>query len=118
MNENAHAKESLKPVPQRSGRRRFSTVQLLIALALLFLSFPFVEEVKGGDVIVSILLSLVLLSAVVAVADRKRVFFIALLLAIPAIGGRWINHFQANLVPSPVFLAAGLMLIAFVVVNL
>jgi Ion channel len=119
MNERAaQAKEPLKPVPQRSGRRRFSTVQLLIVLALLFLFFPFVEEVKGGDLIVSILLSLVLLSAVLAVADRKRVFFIALLLALPAIGGRWINHFQPNLVPPPVFLAAGLMLIAFVVVNL
>jgi hypothetical protein len=93
-------------------------VQLLIALALLFFFFPFVEEVKGGDLIVSILLSLVLLSAVLAVADRKRVFFIALLLAIPAIGGRWINHFRPNLVPPPVFLTAGLILVGFVVVNL
>ena len=42
---------------------RFSAVELLIALALLFLLFPFVEEVKGGDLIVSLLLSLVLLSA-------------------------------------------------------
>jgi hypothetical protein len=98
--------------------RPFSTVQLLVALALLFFFFPFVEEVKGGDVIVSILLSLVLLSAVLAVADRKGVFFIALVLAIPAIGGKWINHFRADLVPPPVFLIAGLALIAFVVANL
>jgi voltage-gated potassium channel len=118
MNEIAQAKESLKPVPQRSGRRRFSTVQLLIALALLFFSFPLVEEVKGGDIIISILLSLVLLSAVVAVSDRKGVFLIALLLAIPAIAGRWINHFRPDLVPPPVFLVAGLALIAFVVANL
>jgi Ion channel len=97
---------------------RFSTVELLVALALLFFFFPFVEEVKGGDVIVSILLSLVLLSAVLAVADRKGVFFIALVLAIPAIAGRWINHFRPDLVPPPVFLIAGLALIAFVVANL
>jgi Ion channel len=97
--------------------RRFSTVELLVALALLFFFFPFVEEVKGGDVIVSILLSLVLLSAVLAVADRKGVFFIALVLAIPAIAGR-INHFRPDLVPPPVFLVAGLALIAFVVANL
>jgi Ion channel len=98
--------------------RRFSTVELLIALALLFFFFPFVEEIKDGDVIVSILLSLVLLSAVLAVADRKRVFFIALVLAIPAIAGRWISHFRPDLVPPPVFLTAGLVLIAFVVANL
>jgi len=97
---------------------RFSTVELLVALALLFLFFPFVEEVKGGDIIVAILLSLVLLSAVLAVADRKGVFFIALVLAIPAIAGRWINHFRPDLVPPPVFLIAGLALIAFVVANL
>ena len=98
--------------------RRVTTVELLIALALLFFFFPFVEEVKNGDVIISILLSLVLLSAVLAVADSKRVFFIALILAIPAIAGRWINHFQPDLVPPPLFLMAGLMLIAFVVANL
>src|SRR5258705_3846101 len=118
MNETGHGKELPKPL--QPGRRFhcFSTVELLIALALLFFFFPFVEEVKGGDVIVSILLSLVLLSAVLAVADRKDVFFIALVLAIPAIAGRWINHFRPDLAPPPVFLVAGLALIAFVVANL
>ncbi len=119
MNERAtQAKESPKLAPRRLKFHRFSTVELLVALALLFLFFPFVEEVKGGDIIVAILLSLVLLSAVLAVADRKGVFFIALVLAIPAIAGRWINHFRPDLVPPPVFLIAGLALIAFVVANL
>lgn len=98
--------------------RRFSNVQLLVALALLFFVFPFVEEVKGGDIIVSILLSLVLLCAVLAVADSKRVLVIAIAFAIPAIAGRWISHFRPDLVPPPVFLTAGLVLIAFVVANL
>src|SRR5204863_7893101 len=98
--------------------RRFTNVQLLVALVLLFFFFPFVEEVKGGDIIVSILLSLVLLSAVLAVADRKRLLAIAIVLAIPAIAGRWISHFRPDLVPPPVFLTAGLVLIAFVVANL
>ena len=118
MNEIAQAKESLKPVPQRSGRRRFSTVQLLIVLGLLFFSFPFVEEVKGGDIIVSVLLSLVLISAVLAVASRRRTLVVAVLLMVPAIAGRWINHFRPDLIPPAVFLVAGLILIAFVVGNL
>jgi Ion channel len=117
-NNTAQRIELRKSAAHQLGRRRFSTVELLIALALLFFSFPFVEEVKGGTLIISILLSLVLLSAVLAVADRKRVFFIALLLAIPAIGGRWINHFWPNLVPPTVFLVAALGLVAFVVMNL
>jgi hypothetical protein len=98
--------------------RRFSTVELLIALALLFFSFPFVEEIKGGDIIVSLLFSLVLISAVLAVASRRRTLVIAVLLVIPAIAGRWINHLPPNLVPPAVFLIAGLVLIAFVVANL
>ena len=111
-------KDSLKPAARRTTFHRVSTVELLVALALLFLFFPFVEEVKGGDIIVSILFSLVLLSAVLAVADRKGIFFIALVLAVPAIVGRWISHFRPDLVPPPVFLVGGLALIAFVVANL
>jgi voltage-gated potassium channel len=98
--------------------RRFTNLQLLVALALLFFFFPFVEDVKGGDIIVSILLSVVLLCAVLAVAESKRVLVIAIVLAIPAIAGRWISHFRPDLVPPPVFLTAGLVLIAFVVANL
>src|SRR5216110_3288399 len=98
--------------------RRFSTVQLLIALAFLFTFAPFVEEIKGGELFVSGLFSLVLVAGVLAVADRKRVLVIALMLAVPAVGGRWINHFRPNLVPPAVFLVGGLILIIFVVGHL
>jgi hypothetical protein len=97
--------------------RRFSAVELLIALALLFFFFPFVEEVKGGDIIVSFLLSLVLICAVLAVASA-RTLVIAVLLIIPAVLGRWISHFWPNLVPPAVFLIGGLVVVVFVVVNL
>src|SRR5207237_1101211 len=100
------------------GLRRFSMVQLLIALALLFFFFPFVEEIKDGDIIVSLLLSLVLLSAILAVASRGRTLTVALLLAIPAVAGRWLNHFQPHLLPPAIFLVAGIGLVAFVVANL
>jgi hypothetical protein len=108
----------VKPLSRRLGFRRFSTVQLLIALALFFMWAPFVEEIEGGELIVSGLFSLILLAGVIAVADRKRVLVIAIVLAIPAIAGRWINHFRPDLIPPAVFLVAGLILIAFVVGNL
>src|SRR5205823_4249895 len=100
------------------GLRRFSMVQLLIALALLIFFAPFVEEIKGGALIVSGLLSLVLLSAVLAVASRGRTLAVAHLLAIPAVAGRWLNHFQPHLLPPAIFLVAGIGLVAFVVGNL
>jgi len=108
----------MKPVRRRLRFRRLSAVELLIALGLLFFSLPFVEEIKGGDIIVSILLSLVLISAVLAVANRCRTFVVAVLLAIPAVVGRWINHFRPHLLPPAIFLVAGLVLVAFVVANL
>src|SRR6266516_1885619 len=108
----------MKPVLQRLKFRRFSTVQPLIALALFFMWAPFVEEIEVGELIVSGLFSLVLLAGVVAVADRKRVLVIAIVLAIPAIVGRWINHFRPDLIPPAVFLVAGLILIIFVVAHL
>jgi hypothetical protein len=100
------------------GPHRFSMVGLLIALALLFFFFPFVEEIKGGELIVAVLLTLVLISAVLAVASRRRTLIVALLLAVPAVAGRWINHFCPNLLPPAVFLVATLALIAFVVAHL
>src|SRR6266446_10439625 len=108
MKEATQPRHSTKPVLARFRFRRFSTVQLLIALALFFIWAPFVEEIKGGELIVSILFSLVLLAGVVAVADRKRTLVIALVLGIPGIAGRWINLLRPDLVPPRVFLVSGL----------
>src|SRR5260370_9427282 len=118
MNQSEQSKQPINPPPRRLRFRRFSTLQLLIALGLFFISAPFVEEINGGDLIVSVLFSLVLLAGVLAVEDSKYVFAIALGLAIPAIAGRWINHFRPDLVPPAFFLVAGLFLIAFVVARL
>src|SRR5438046_5810972 len=118
MNETRSTTGLMKPGLRRLRFRRFSTVQLLIALALLFTFVPFVEEIEGGELIASFLFSLVLLSAILAVAERKRVLVIALVLAVPAIAGRWINHFRPDLVPPARFLVGGRILTIFVVAPL
>jgi hypothetical protein len=73
MNETAQSRHSIKPMLKHLRFRRFSTVQLLVALVVLLISAPFVEELEGSHPILSVLFSLVLLAAVFAVADRKRV---------------------------------------------
>jgi len=118
MNEADSTTPSLKPVSRRHRFGRFSAVHLLIAIALLFTFAPFIEEIRGGDLIASFLLSLVLLSAIVAVSDSKYVLIIALVLAIPAVGGRWINHFRPDLVHPSVFLICALVLMTFLVTRL
>ena len=108
----------MNPVLKRHRFRRFSTVQLLISLVVLLVSAPFVEELEGGHIILSFLFSLVLLAAVVAVANRKRTLIIALALAIPAITARWINQLRPDLVHAVVFLVLALVLLAYVIGHL
>jgi len=108
----------MNPVLKRPRIRRFSAVQLLIALAVLLICAPFVEELEGGQLILSVLFSLVLLAGVFAVANRKRSLAIALMLAIPAITARWISYFRPSLVHPAVFLVLALLLLAFVIGHL
>jgi hypothetical protein len=118
MNETRQTKDSREAATRRLRRRRFSTVELLIALALLFFVFPFARDIQGGPFIESILLSLVLLSSVLAVAGSRRTLVIAILLAIPTLAARWSSHVRPDLVPPEAFLIGGLLLISFVVWHL
>ena len=118
MNETAQSRHSIKPMLERLRFRRFSTVQLLIALAVLLICAPFLEELEGGHLILSVLFSLVLLAAVFAVADRKRTLAIAVVLAVPAITARWISQFRPDLIHPAVFLICAILLLAFVIANL
>jgi voltage-gated potassium channel len=111
-------RHSMNPVLERLRFRRFSTVQLLIALAVLLIAAPFVEELEGGHLILSVLFSLVLVAAVFAVANRKRSLAIALVLAIPAITLRWINQLRPDLVHPAAFLVGAILLLAFVIGHL
>ena len=118
MNEMARGAVPTKSAQRRFKLHRFSAVQLLISLALLLICAPLVEEMEGGKLIETSLLSLVVLSAVVAIADRKSVLAIALVLAVPAVAARWINYFRPNLVHPAVFLVCGLLVLALVIARL
>src|SRR5690242_9405524 len=104
MKGTAHPRHSAKQVLRRLGMDRFSTVQLLVVLAVLLIAAPLLEELEGGHLILSVLFSLVLLAAVVAVARRKRSLAIALVLAVPALTARWINYFRPDLLHPALFL--------------
>jgi hypothetical protein len=108
----------MHPVLEHLRFRRFSTVQLLIVLAILLICAPFVEELEGGHLILSVLFSMVLLAAVVAVANRRRTLAIALVLAVPAITARWVSYFRPDLLHPSVFLVCALLLLAFVIWHL
>jgi hypothetical protein len=105
-------------VAVRFGMGRFSGAQFLGALVLLLVGSPLVEDLEGGELIGAVLLTLVLSTAVVAVGGRHKALLAALVLAVPAVVGKWINHLRPDLLPSEVFLSAGLAFVLFVAVKL
>jgi len=98
--------------------RRLSAIELLIAIALLFISSPFIEGLKSGPLIESILFTVVLVSGVLAIADRRRTVVIAAVLAFAALAGQWAHHFRPDLMPPELFHIAGILFVLFVVINL
>lgn len=109
---------------QRTGRffgitlPRYSAVGLLAALILLLLVTPFVEDLPRGDMIEAILLTLVMVSAVVAVGVRRRTLVMAIFLVTPAVVGKWVNHVRPDLIHPVVFLFFTTVYMIFVVANL
>jgi len=97
---------------------RFSAVELLLALVLLFVSAPFIEDLPGGDLIEAVLLTLVMVAAVLAVGGRRRTLTVALLLLSPALVGKWVNHVRPDLMPPAVLLAPTVIFFGFIVAHL
>ena len=73
------------------GQNRF--LYLLIALLLVILVFPVIEELERGRWLFNLFSSAILLSAVYAVNERKGYFILALILAIPALALGWTANF-------------------------
>jgi hypothetical protein len=106
------------PTDSNEAVRRFGTVELLIAIAALFISMPFIEPLDSGPIIESTLVTIVFVSGVVAIADRRRTVIVAVILAVPAVIGRWLHDYRPDVVPPELFLVAAILLILFVIVNL
>jgi voltage-gated potassium channel len=102
----------------QDGVRRFSAVQLLIAIVLWMLATPFIDALRYGDLIGALLLTLVLFSAVLMVGATRRKLVLSIVLVLPAFVGKWINHFKPDAMPVEVFQATAVLFVAFVVANL
>src|SRR5262249_16321 len=106
------------PTDPNAPLRRFTTVQLLIAIAAFFVSMPFIGSLDAGPIIESTLITIMVVCGVVAIADRRRTVIVAVILAVPAVIGRWLHDYQPDLVPPELFLVAAILLILFVIANL
>ncbi|MBV8212734.1 MAG: two pore domain potassium channel family protein [Verrucomicrobia bacterium] len=102
----------------RPKQFRFSLSYFLGALILNILISPFVDPLSGGDLIETMLTTLVLLVAVLSIAGRWRAL-VGIVLVAPAVVGQWLNHWWPDeMLVYVVTRAAGLLFIGFVVVEL
>jgi hypothetical protein len=99
-------------------RPRYSAVELLVTLGLLFAAAPLVEDLPQGDLIEAILLTLVMVFAVVAVGGRRKVLVTAIVLLLIALAGRWTSHLRPDLLHPAVYLATAVLFFAFVIAQL
>jgi voltage-gated potassium channel len=102
----------------RLGRVRYSTVELLIALVLLFVVTPFVQDLRHGQLIEVLLLTFVLISAVFAIGARGRTLWIGGLLSATTLAARWTLHVYPHVLLIWVFHTAALLFLGFVVVQM
>ncbi len=101
----------------RTGVFRFSTVEFLIALVFFLVSAPFVEDLPHGNFVDGSLLTVVLVSGMLAVGRSRNLLTIAALLAVPAVCARWTHLLRPDL-PQQIFLIPGLVFIVFLIANL
>src|SRR5262245_21663183 len=100
------------------GRGKFSVARFLVALILLYITRPFLEETYYGDMIDVVLMSIVMLAAVLAVGGRRRTLAIATLLVIPVLLGTWWNHVHPHSMPRTFPEGITIVFVGFIVVNL
>jgi Ion channel len=114
-------KKKIRPaglIPFREGVLRFSGVQFLSALLLLIVTGPLIDDLDYGILVESVLISLVLFSALLAIGGRRSTLILGSVLLIPALAGKWVNYFRPDLAPPEIFLAAGILFTGYVVVHL
>ncbi len=100
------------------GAIRFSAVELLVALVLLFVATPFLEGLGDGELIETVLMSLVLVAAVMAVGGRRRMLLLTSTLMVLAVLGRWLLHFRPHLFHPAIALGMAAAFLILIIVNL
>lgn len=96
---------------------RASHLVFLVALGLFIVAILFIAALPGGELVNSVLLTLVLASGLLVIEARRGTLVLATLLMVPALVARWINYYRPELMPPAVFLAFGMLFLVLVAVQ-
>jgi voltage-gated potassium channel len=102
----------------RLGIFRYSAVELLVTLMVFFIVIPFVEDLPDGDIVEAVLLTVVMVSSLLAVGGRRRALIISLALVVPALAAKWLSHFVPSTGLALVYLPAAILFFVFIVAQL
>jgi hypothetical protein len=105
-------------VPSRPWYRRYPVAGFLISLVLVFASSPFEESIRDGDLVEWLRLTVVVLFGLLALSDRRSTLVWGIVIVMPALIGKWVNHWRPDLVPTWLYVAPGLIFCIFVVLHL
>jgi voltage-gated potassium channel len=67
---------------------------------LLVFTAPFVQLARNGDLVELGMVTVVMISGVLAVSGRARTLLVAIVLALPVIATKWTSHYRPDLVPQ------------------
>jgi len=109
---------TVKRITRRFGVWRYSVIELLAVLILLIAVMPFLESSRVGEFVEAALLTLVLVSAGLAVGGRRKTFFIAMLLLLPTIISKWTHHLYPHLISPTVPHILCMIFTVFVTANI
>jgi hypothetical protein len=115
-----HSETNTRPQRTQSRPRpvfRFSVSFFLGALVLNIFISPFVDRLGSGALIETMLIKLLLLSAVLSIAGGRRAL-VGVVLVAPAAIGEWLNYWRPEMLIYVVTRGVGLLFIGFVVVQL
>lgn len=100
------------------GLYRHSVAVFLAALVLFMVSMPFAQRLTDPGLAESPLAAVMLITGVMAIGGRRTSLLLATLLALPALGARWLYHYHPEPVSHGAFLLLGSLLFVLVTVHL
>jgi hypothetical protein len=98
--------------------RRHPVAWFLVAVVAAFASSPLEEQFRSGDLVEALRLTMVLLLGLPALGRRRQSMFLGLALVLPALVGKWVNHYRPDLAPPWVYLVPSILFVVFLVLHL
>jgi len=90
----------------------------LVALVLIYVTAPFVQQFQGNLPIEAALMTLVLSTEVLAVSRHRRTLVWATVLAVPVVVEKWVHYGWPDLLHPTITLWTGLLCVGFIVQHL